>query len=104
MEKEDPVRFGAEFGPKRAENSTGVSLGTFKNLVWISNLGGLLLVAIGLELIMVQQQFYLGVAAIVGGVAVALFPSNYEIVGMEAIQGGNDSAEIDENSSEDDES
>ena len=86
MEKEDPVRFGAEFGPKRTENSTGVSLGTFKNLVWISNLGGLLLVAIGLELIMVQQQFYLGVAAIVGGVAVALFPSNYEIVGMEAIQ------------------
>ncbi len=88
MAKDDPVRFGAEFGPKRTENSTGVSLGTFKNLVWVSNLGGLLLVAIGLELIMVQQQFYLGLAAIVGGVAVALFPSNYEIVGMEAIQGG----------------
>ena len=53
---------------------------------------------------MVQQQFYLGVAAIVGGVAVALFPSNYEIVGMEAIQGGNESAETDENSSVSDES
>ena len=86
MAKEDPVRFGAEFGPKRTENSTGVSLSTFKNLVWISNLGGLLLCAIGLELIMVQQQFYLGVAAIIAGVVVALFPSNYEIVGMEAIQ------------------
>ena len=104
MEKVDSVRFGAEVGLKRTENSTGVSLGTFKNLVWISNLGGLLLVAIGLELIMVQQQFYLGVAAIVGGVAVALFPSNYEIVGMEAIQSGNESTEIDGNSSEDDES
>ena len=104
MEKEDPVRFGAEFGPKRTENSTGVSLGTFKNLVWISNLGGLLLVAIGLELIMVQQQFYLGVAAIVGGVAVALFPSNYEIVGREATQGGSETAETCENWSVRDES
>tara|TARA_B100000029_G_scaffold110037_2_gene101626 strand:- start:5953 stop:6282 length:330 start_codon:yes stop_codon:yes gene_type:complete len=94
MAKDDPVRFGAEFGPKRTENSTGVSLGTFKNLVWISNLGGLLLVAIGLELIMVQQQFYLGLAAIVGGVAVALFPSNYEIVGMEAIQGGDEPEDV----------
>ena len=86
MVEDDPIRFGAEFGPKRTENSTGVSLSTFKNLVWISNLGGLLLCAIGLELIMVQQQFYLGVAAIIAGVVVALFPSNYEIVGMEAIQ------------------
>lgn len=94
------MRFGAEFGPKRTENSTGVSLGTFKNLVWISNLGGLLLVAIGLELIMVQQQFYLGLAAIVGGVAVALFPSNYEIVGMETIQGGDEPEEIENNSSD----
>lgn len=102
MTKDDPVRFGAEFGPKRTENSTGVSLGTFKNLVWISNLGGLLLVAIGLELIMVQQQFYLGLAAIVGGVAVALFPSNYEIVGMEAIQGGKETEEIEVDSSADD--
>ena len=86
MAKEDPVRFGAEFGPKRTENSTGVSLSTFKNLVWISNLGGLLLCAIGLELIVVQQQAYWGLGAIIAGVIVALFPSNYEIVGMEAIQ------------------
>ena len=86
MAEEDPVRFGAEFGPKRTENSTGVSLSTFKNLVWISNLGGLLLCAIGLELIVVQQQGYWGLGAIVAGVIVALFPSNYEIVGMEAIQ------------------
>ena len=86
MAKEDPVRFGAEFGPKRTENSTGVSLSTFKNLVWISNLGGLLLCAIGLELIVVQQQGYQGLGAIIAGVIVALFPSNYEIVGMEAIQ------------------
>ena len=86
MAKEDPVRFGAEFGPMRTENSTGVSLSTFKNLVWISNLGGLLLCAIGLELIVVQQQGYWGLGAIVAGVIVALFPSNYEIVGMEAIQ------------------
>ena len=86
MAKEDPVRFGAEFGPKRTENSTGVSLSTFKNLVWISNFGGLLLCAIGLELIVVQQHGYWGLGAIVAGVIVALFPSNYEIVGMEAIQ------------------
>ena len=86
MTEEDPVRFGAEFGPKRTENSTGVSLSTFKNLVWISNLGGLLLCAIGLELIVVQQQGFWGLGAIVAGVIVALFPSNYEIVGMEAIQ------------------
>ncbi len=88
MAKEDPLRFGAEFGPKRTENSTGVSLSTFKNLVWISNLGGLLLCAIGLELIVVQQQGYWGLGAIVAGVIVALFQSNYEIVGMEAIQEG----------------
>ncbi len=88
MAKDDPVRFGAEFGPKRTDNSTGVSLSTFKNLVWISNLGGLLLCAIGLELIVVQQQGYWGLGAIVAGVIVALFPSNYEIVGMEAIQEG----------------
>ena len=88
MAKEDPVRFGAEFGPKRTENSTGVSLSTFKSLVWVSNLGGLLLCAIGLELIVVQQQAYWGLGAIIAGVIVALFPSNYEIVGMEAIQGG----------------
>lgn len=79
----DPVRFGAEFGPKRSANSTGVSLSTFKSLVWVSNLGGLLLFAIGLELMIVQQSFYIGLGCIVAGVAIALFPSNYEIVGME---------------------
>ena len=79
MAEEDPVRFGAEFGPKRTENSTGVSLSTFKSLVWVSNLGGLLLCAIGLELIVVQQQAYWGLGAIIAGVIVALFPSNYEM-------------------------
>ena len=39
MVKDDPVRFGAEFGPKRTGTSTGVSLSTFKTLVWVSNLG-----------------------------------------------------------------
>ena len=85
MAKEDPVRFGAEFGPENREFNW-CSLSTFKNLVWISNLGGLLC-AIGLELIVVQQQGYWGLGAIVAGVIVAL-PSNYEIVGMEAIQEG----------------
>ena len=87
MTEEDPVRFGAEFGPKRTENSTGVSLSTFKNLVWISNLGGLILCAIALEMI-ITGQFQWGLVCMVAGVIVALFPSNYEIVGMEAIQGG----------------
>ena len=87
MTEEDPVRFGAEFGPKRTENSTGVSLSTFKNLVWISNLGGLILCAIALEMI-ITGQFQLGLVCLIAGVIVALFPSNYEIVGMEAIQGG----------------
>ena len=87
MAKEDPVRFGAEFGPKRTDNSTGVSLSTFKNLVWISNLGGLILCAIALEMI-ITGQFQLGLVWMIEGVIVALYPSNYEIVGMEAIQGG----------------
>ena len=91
MTEEDPVRVGAEFGPKRTENATGVSLSTFKNLVWISNLGGLILCAIALEMI-ITGQFELGLVCMIAGVIVALFPSNYEIVGMEAIQGG----EIDE--------
>jgi hypothetical protein len=34
----------------------------------------------------VQQSFYLGLACIVAGVIIALFPSNYEIVGMEEIE------------------
>ena len=85
-ESADPVRFGAEFGPKRSANSTGVSLSTFKSLVWVSNLGGLLLFAIGLELMIVQQSFYIGLGSLVAGVAIALFPSNYEIVGMEDLE------------------
>ena len=43
-EHEGAQRFGGEFGPIRGENTTGVSLSTFKTLVWISNIGGLLLV------------------------------------------------------------
>ncbi|MBV43995.1 MAG: hypothetical protein CMA54_04375 [Euryarchaeota archaeon] len=83
MEEDDPVRFGAEFGPMRTKSSSGVSLSTFKTLVWVSNLGGLLLFVIGLELMVVKQSFAFGLACIVAGVAIALFPSNYEIIGME---------------------
>lgn len=86
MADKEPVRFGAEFGPKRTENSKGVGLSTYKTLVCVSNLGGLILFAIGLELIMVQEQFYLGLASIIGAVFIALFPSNYEIVGMELLE------------------
>ena len=95
MAKDDPVRFGAEFGPKRTETSTGVSLSTFKTLVWVSNLGGLLLVVIGLELMIVQSEFFMALGCIVAGVIVAMFPSNYEIVGMEGIEveSGNDNQE-----------
>jgi hypothetical protein len=85
-EEEDPLRFGAEFGPKRTGHSTGVSLSTFKTLVWVSNLGGLLLVVIGLELMMVQAKFYMALFCIVAGVIIALFPSNYEIVGMDGVE------------------
>jgi hypothetical protein len=46
---------------------------------------------------MVQQQFYLGLAAIVGGVAIALFPSNYEIVGMEIPKDESESSQENEN-------
>ena len=38
--------------------------------------------ALSLELLFVQQSFGWGFAALVAGVAIALFPSNYEIVGM----------------------
>jgi hypothetical protein len=75
-------RFGGEFGPYRKPGTSGVSLSTFKNLVWTSNIGGLLLVVLALELLFVQQIFGWGFAALVAGVAIALFPSNYEIVGM----------------------
>jgi hypothetical protein len=95
MAKDDPVRFGAEFGPKRTGTSTGVSLSTFKTLVLVSNLGGLLLVVIGLELMIVQSEFFMALGCIVAGVIVAMFPSNYEIVGMEGIEveSGNDNQE-----------
>ena len=49
---------------------------------------------------MVQQQFYMALFCIVAGVAIALFPSNYEIVGMGGIeieQGENSLENIDEN-------
>ena len=83
MEKTDALRFGAEFGPKGVENPSGVSLSTFKTLVWVSNVGGLILFAIGLELMVVQQSFGIGLALLIAGVVIALFPSNYEIRGME---------------------
>ena len=99
MAKDDPVRFGAEFGPKRTGSSTGVSLSTFKTLVWVSNLGGLLLVVIALELMMVHGEFEMALGFMVAGVIVAMFPSNYEIVGMEGIEiesGEKDNTELEQ--------
>ena len=88
----DPTaqRFGGEFGPYRKPGTQGVSLSTFKTLVWTSNIGGLLLVVLALELLFVQQRFNWGLLALVLGVAVALFPSNYEIVGMNEEDDDND--------------
>ena len=60
-----------------------MSLSTFKTLVWTSNIGGLLLVVLALELLFVVQNFTWGFISLIAGVAIALFPSNYEIVGME---------------------
>ena len=85
MAKDDPVRFGAEFGPKRTGTSSGVSLSTFKTLVWVSNIGGLVLFAIGIEL-MIRNSFWFGLGCLVLGVVIALFPSNYEIVGMNELE------------------
>jgi hypothetical protein len=82
-EHEGAQRFGGEFGPKRGSNTTGVSLSTFKTLVWVSNIGGLLLVVFALEFLFVQQDFGMGLGFLIAGVIVALFPSNYEIRGME---------------------
>ncbi len=84
MEEKEPLRFGAEFGPNRSSRSSGVSLSTFKTLVWVSNIGGLVLFVIGLELMVVMQSFYLGLGCIVAGVIIARLPTNKEIVGMEA--------------------
>jgi len=96
VEDKEPLRFGAEFGPKRSSRSSGVSLSTFKTLVWVSNLGGLVLFVIGLELMVVMQSFYLGLGCIVAGIIIALFPSNYEIVGMDGIAIGDEGGESEE--------
>ncbi|HJM66662.1 MAG TPA: hypothetical protein QF555_03870 [Candidatus Thalassarchaeaceae archaeon] len=85
-EESDPVRFGAEFGPYRSSRTSGVTLSTFKTLVWTSNIGGLILMVIGLELMIVQKSYTWALLCCVAGVAIALFPSNYEIVGMEEDQ------------------
>jgi hypothetical protein len=82
-EHDGAQRFGGEFGPSRGANTTGVSLSTFKTLVWVSNIGGLLLVVLALEFLFVEQKFGLGLGFLIAGVIVALFPSNYEIRGME---------------------
>ena len=96
MEDKEPLRFGAEFGPKRSSRSSGVSLSTFKTLVWVSNLGGLILFVIGLELMVVMQSFYLGLGCIIAGIIIALFPSNYEIVGMDDLAIGDEDGESEE--------
>ncbi|MEE2758924.1 MAG: hypothetical protein VYA86_02975 [Candidatus Thermoplasmatota archaeon] len=84
MADENPIRFGAEFGPDSMSGTTkGVGLATFKRLVWISNLGGLLLVAIALEMAIAYRMFWPALAVGIAGVLVALFPSNYEIIGMD---------------------
>ena len=80
---EGAQRFGGEFGPVRGANTTGVSLSTFKTLVWVSNIGGLLLVVFALEFLFVEQKFGMGLGFLIAGVVVALFPSNYEIRGMD---------------------
>ena len=85
MGDDDPVRFGAEFGPDSISGTTkGVGLATFKRLVWIANLGGLLLMVIALEMAIVYKMFWWALATGIVGVMVALFPSNYEITGMDA--------------------
>ncbi|MAI40049.1 MAG: hypothetical protein CMA09_01975, partial [Euryarchaeota archaeon] len=56
---------------------------TFKTLVWTSNIGGMLLVVIALEMLFVRQMFGWGLTSLILGVVIALFPSNYEIVGMD---------------------
>ena len=81
--KNDAQRFGGEFGPYRKPGTTGVPLSTFKTLVWTSNIGGLILMVIGLELMIVQHAYSWALLCFVFGVGIALFPSNYEIVGME---------------------
>ena len=55
----------------------------FKALVWTSNVGGLILMVIGLELLIVTHAYTWAMICFIAGVTIALFPSNYEIVGME---------------------
>ena len=69
-------RFGGEFGPFRKEGTPGVTLSTFKTLVWTSNIGGMLLVVIALEMLFVRQMFGWGLMCLVLGVAVAFFAAN----------------------------
>ena len=78
----DAVRFGGEFGPARGAGTKGVSLSTFRSLVWISNVGGLLLVALALELMVYEGRFWGGLLLMLVGIAIAMFPNQYEIVGM----------------------
>ena len=40
------------------------------------------MVVLALEMLFVRQMFFWGLMALLAGVAVALFPSNYEIIGM----------------------
>jgi hypothetical protein len=84
MADKNPVRFGAEFGPDSMSGTTkGVGLSTFKRLVWISNIGGLLLMVIALEMAIVYKMFWEALATGIAGILVALFPSNFEIRGMD---------------------
>lgn len=93
-EEEKPIRFGAEFGPQSMSGTTsGVTLGTFKQLVWISNLGGMVLVVFGLEMLLVQGSPGWGIGLILAGTIIALFPSNFEIVGMQEDDGANNSSD-----------
>jgi hypothetical protein len=43
----------------------------------------MILVVIALEMLFVRQMFGWGLASLILGVIIALFPSNYEIVGMD---------------------
>ncbi len=44
-------------------------------------------------MMIVQQRFWWGLAAAIAGIAIALFPSNYEITGMETLEGSVDDEE-----------
>jgi hypothetical protein len=43
-----------------------------------------------------MQSFYLGLGCIIAGIIIALFPSNYEIVGMDDIAIGDEGGESEE--------